>query len=314
MKKIPILASLVFMMFLSSCYEDYKIDFEYSATYFANQTPIRTLVMEEGKELSIEVGAVLAGKYESNQSETVKFEIKPDLLTDTDLFLNDRTKAKLLKLKLMPEKYYTLSHESDIVIPSGKFHGGVKVTFTEEFLSDPEAHLPVYALPFKIVSSTLDSIKTDKDFSIVVVKFINEQHGDYWRKGVDYTFSDDGLTYVDTLTAIYSKSDLYENKFINISTLGKMKSKSNYVGRRLINPKEPLNNEMAFEVNENVNTGNLSKIETSIMTELTGDLEINPDTKDMTLKYQYTLDGQKHDVFDTLVFIKTHLVYERWGE
>ena len=44
MKKINILYYVLCVLLMSSCYEDYAKDYDYSTTYFASQRPLRTAV------------------------------------------------------------------------------------------------------------------------------------------------------------------------------------------------------------------------------------------------------------------------------
>ena len=44
MKKINILYCVLCVILMSSCYEDYTKDYNYSTAYFASQKPLRTVI------------------------------------------------------------------------------------------------------------------------------------------------------------------------------------------------------------------------------------------------------------------------------
>ena len=46
MKKINILYYVLCVLLMSSCYEDYAKDYDYSTTYFASQRPLRTVIAD----------------------------------------------------------------------------------------------------------------------------------------------------------------------------------------------------------------------------------------------------------------------------
>ena len=64
MKKITAVIVLL-SLGLTSCYEDYIKDFDYSSIYFMYQTNVRTFVVGEG--MKIEVGAALGGLRETRR-------------------------------------------------------------------------------------------------------------------------------------------------------------------------------------------------------------------------------------------------------
>ena len=107
---------------------------------------------------------------------------------------------------MLPANYYELSDNHTFVIPSGEINGNVTVKLNRDlFLSDSIAATPSYALPLRIISSTTDSILTEKNYTVVVVRFYNKYHGSYWLKGVDYTLDVAG-NHTDTI--------VYRNNFV----------------------------------------------------------------------------------------------------
>ena len=188
-KNLFVVLGLVFLA--TSCYDDYKTDYEYTATYFSMQSPLRYILMEDGKALPIEFGAMLSGRRENKVNESVIFEIDSTMLAGTPL-------------KLLPSNYYTLSNESEITIHSGEKLGTIKVNFTDAYLNDPKIHELHYALPLRIVDTSLDSILPDMDSTIIALKCQNDLYAAYRVKGVDYAPGKD--------TSVYSDPDLHRNR------------------------------------------------------------------------------------------------------
>ena len=90
------LIPFILIFVLQSCYEDYKKDFEYTATYFAMQDPLRTVLVEDGTDLAIEIGVMLGGKYENDRNESVLFEKRKAVLR--------------IKIAVLPVKTHNHSH------------------------------------------------------------------------------------------------------------------------------------------------------------------------------------------------------------
>lgn len=207
------LISLVMaLMLLSSCHNrSWEFDdFDYTATYFPWTFPVRTLVLGDcdynntnDKNHQFVISAAMGGVFENTTDIAVDFTIDPTLVEN--LAFEDSTAAKIL-----PEEYYTLSNPGRIVIPKGKFNGGVTVTLTDAFFRDPEACTTRYVLPLRILSATTDSVlrgseaisdpdpriaahwkKAPMDFTVFGIKYINEYHGNYLLRGKTLTWNDD---------------------------------------------------------------------------------------------------------------------------
>lgn len=290
MKKI-LLIPIVLMFLLSSCYDDYKIDYANTATYFALQSPLRTLLVQDGKdELSMEVGVVLAGVYENKKNEVVNFEIRPSML------------AKYPTLTLLPADYYTISSPSQMDIPKGEILGKVTITLNEKFINDPKAHLLNYALPLKITSTTVDSILAGKDSTIIAIKYQNKYYGAYWIKGVDHTLNATGVA----SSFKYSNADLVKNSNKLITTLAKDSCSVPYVGADLTG-----NNKLKLKVNAD---GSVTIVPGVLkdMTGISGTGQYDKATKMFTLDYSYTKTGIQHHVLDTLYHFDSPLKVEKW--
>ena len=76
MKKINICwYCMMCLLLMTSCYEEYAKDYEYSTTYFASQKPLRTVIAD--RDMSIKVGVAIGGKREVDTGDWAEFEIDP---------------------------------------------------------------------------------------------------------------------------------------------------------------------------------------------------------------------------------------------
>lgn len=210
MKRYSILLSLVLALpFMFSCekYDDYIKDFDYSTVYFATQRPVRTIVARDVMEFKF--GVALGGKRENTVAESAKFEVDPSLLQTVD---------GASQFTLLPAEYYTLSNNSEFVIPAGGFIGDVTLTLNKElFTADPIAVTNTYALPVRITETSADSILAGHEYSIIVVKYQSPYHGTYYSKGVEYELDGTGAQ-VNAVT--FRNKDLSKNMIKEFSTLG----------------------------------------------------------------------------------------------
>lgn len=192
----------IYIFIVSSCYEDYISDYDYSSVYFASQKPLRTVIAD--REMSIEVGVAIGGKREVNMSDWAKFIIDPELIEDTGL-------------ELMPQDYYILSNSNTFTISDRNLPiADVKISFTDKFYSDPRSAECHYAIPFKVVESSLDSILAGKSHSVVAVKYISSYQGTYYVKGELVELDADGN---EIERIVYSDKDLSKNMTRDISTV-----------------------------------------------------------------------------------------------
>jgi len=192
MKKTLTFLTLVLAAICSTaCYEDFVKDYGSTATYFASQKPLRTVI--SGRDMTIEVGAVVGGKREGWDKDYCKFELDEALLDGTGL-------------TMMPEEYYKLSDASKMKIYKSNIPlMKVTVEFTDAFYDDPESLTAKYALPFKIVETSLDSVLVDKNYTVVAVKYISNYAGTYYVRG-QYSELDSEGEPIDTVS--YQSVDL----------------------------------------------------------------------------------------------------------
>jgi len=306
---------LTCLVFLSqACYDDYKIDFDDSSTYFARQHPLRTLIVEDGKDLSFEVGVVIAGNRPSNiPSDTrVSFKIDEELL--------EEYKEDFPNLRMLPSAYYTISADMN---PSGEYNdfdiikgdGTLRVTNVtidkDLFLNDPLAHEAVYALPLRITGTTTFKIPEDqdgikKDYTIVVVKYANQYEGSYWLRGADFTTDSKGK-YVDT--TLYRNKDLVLGRDLHLKTLSKDELLTDYIG---LNDSKSGNFSMKLKVRED-GVCELNAVKALNISGLLGAGRYNKDKRIFTLDYSYVSPvGATHEVFDTIYYRNTEIYIEDW--
>src|SRR5665647_3837002 len=134
MKRIYLISMLFLTVLgiISCSNEEWNFpDFDYTTTYFASQTPIRTLVLGDyefdntnDNQLKFVISANMGGVYKNNSDVKVQFVVDNTLLTKLTTSYNLAAGTPVLPL---PANYYTLSNNGEIVIPKGKSYGGIEV-------------------------------------------------------------------------------------------------------------------------------------------------------------------------------------------
>ncbi|MGY3212833.1 DUF5627 domain-containing protein [Mucilaginibacter sp. HD30] len=243
MKK-NIFAFLAASLLLASCTKnnDWEFpDFDYSTVYFSYQSPIRTITLGEdiydntldNQHKSL-IMATLGGVY------TNKKDVAVDVVVDNTLTQN-------LKFSLptgvggnvvaMPSSYYALPANKQIIIPKGNMSGGIEVQLTDAFFADPLSVGNNYVIPLRMTKVTgADSILkgqtalanpdrriaqnwgiVPKDYILYAVKYINQYHGNYLRRGVDEVKGNGGNTALDT-KIIYHKTYVEQDEVVGLTT------------------------------------------------------------------------------------------------
>ncbi len=180
---------------MTSCYEKYEDDYAYSAAYFASQKPLRTVISD--RDMEIRVGVAIGGKREVDMNDWARFEIDPALLDGTGL-------------ELLPAAYYELADpELFRVSKSTLAVADVAIRFTDAFYADPLSVTTHYALPFRVVESSLDKLLDGKQTSIVAIKYISTYGGTYYVTGSRVEINDAGEE-IGT-PEIYRNADLSKN-------------------------------------------------------------------------------------------------------
>ena len=220
MKKI-ILLLFVVTVGMSSCIKNSEIEhdnYSYSTVYFGYQFPVRTLIFgdyiydndnDNAQQfvISAHLGGLLSNKADKKFSVAV----------DNSLCLNILFAGTNEEIVAMPQNYYQLT-STELVIPKGKMSGGVTVQLTDAFFDDPMAIRNKYVIPLRLSNSNnaVDSLlvgrKTEdnpnpdprfagewytppKDFTMFVVKYVNEYDGTYFQWGTSTTQNAGDSTY-----------------------------------------------------------------------------------------------------------------------
>lgn len=193
-KNIFIVGLAMILGSLSSC-ENNTIelpDFDYQTVYFANQYPVRTIVLGKDavidnsldNEHKVEIKATLGGTRDNRKNVIIDVEVDNSLLNGL-YFPNNGS-----ELEPLPTNYFSLSN-NQITISAGNIMGGVQVQLTDAFFEDPNALSNHYVLPLKMKSvENADSILHTKEFVFYALKFINPWHGNYLRRGSDQMTGD----------------------------------------------------------------------------------------------------------------------------
>jgi len=332
MKKILILCIGVIVM-LSSCenQENKFDDYDYTAVYFPFQTPVRCISLgvdrvdnSLDREHKFNIGVSIGGMYENYRDWTCKFEVAPDLAQNLKTDAGDT-------VLLMPESYYTLSNTENVTIPSGSFNGLIQVQLSDAFFEDPLAISNHYVIPLRLMDTDADSILSGKpakdvvdkriiadwdanapakDFTLFMVKFVNEQHGSWLRRGVDY-LGEDGA-YSDTNS--YRRQYVEKDQVASLKTSGRWKCEGSFVGKAL---GEGAALEMTFDGN-NITLDSIATSPFKVLPGGTGVIipngaqwgEYTVDMIVLQYKYYDPKRLQTHQVFDTLVFRDRDLEFE----
>ena len=302
MKKIVL--SVLAVLSLSSCYEDYIKDYDFNAVYFAKQINTRTVVVGEGQK--IQVGAVLAGVMENKSNREVHFEIDNSLVTPNvlasmkkgDTYIKQAV-SDVSELKALPSDYYTLSDDGTIVIPKGDHLGTIDVTVTDKFIQDADALKATYVLPLRIISADADSINSQKSTTVIGLHYENTLFGNYYHGGVDQVKNAQGEV-IETITyrteipqadkliwklSSVAPNALVTNQITNGTIAGKMKLTLNQDGSIIVGAVEGSGVEVKSDGESFFNQAKLLQ------------------DRQIFLKYQFVdKEGNSHHATDTLSF------------
>ncbi|HBG87150.1 MAG TPA: adhesin [Marinilabiliaceae bacterium] len=208
---IAFITALVSSLFTSCENGDWEFpDFEYSAVYFAYQSPVRTVVLGEDvydtsldNEHKVMIMATMGGVYANNMNVEIDIEVDNSLV-DGLIFKKNVDTDPDVPVLAMPEAYYTLSSDK-IVIEKGSVIGGVTVQLTDAFFADPLALSTNYVIPILMTdvvnadsilsgkalvenpsrTSAADWDLSPKDYILYAVKYINKYDANYLRRGKD---------------------------------------------------------------------------------------------------------------------------------
>lgn len=284
MKTFKLLIIVLSGIFLSSCYDDYVSDFDYSTVGFAITKPYRTVIADRNME--VRVGVSIGGK----RAVDVK---------DWATFVIDTLAVPSGKL-LLPSAYYTLSDPNTMRVQKSNLPvADVAIQFTDAFYADPATITGKYVLPLKITDSSLDSIYQPQ--TVVCFKYINTFHGTYYVKGKLYEL--DGPQGNVVSTTIYENSDLIKNITRDVATVNR------YTGIRpgLANYNAVSTEKVQLKIVPTNAADKTYSIEVSTapggveLTNCTGTYYGNKEKPEMVLNYSFVKGGKNYKVEETLI-------------
>ena len=312
--KTKFFIAFLMLLMVSSCekYESYINDFDYTTVYFAYQNPVRTVF---SNNLKFDIGVAMGGVRDNKYNETADYVIAPELLANVSVVGNNN-------FTLLPADYYTLSNDSQFVIPKGDFVGKIRVTLNQEkFLADPLAIGKTYALPIRITGTSLDSILTGnagkgiarKDYTIVVVKYISQFHGIYYHRGQRSKY-DAGNNLINTLRYVTEdqEDEYIQNVIWNFKTLKADSIQTSGVGEFYSTSSKNYSLNLKMLTDNTVQIiGNPSSLIPNVQD--LGNSVYDVAKKSFYLNYQYVdVDNMKYVMKDTLIFRNDGLVLELW--
>ncbi len=187
MKKVITLLIISSVVLVSCNKEKIFPDFEYQTVYFAYQYPVRTVTFGEDifntdldNQGKVKIFATMGGAYFAKNDINVKVAVDNSLLGTGMTFGPGGA-----DIVAMPTKYFSMASDN-IKIPKGELTGGVEVQLTDDFFADPLSIKNTYVIPLRMVSVTnADSMLLNKNFIMYAVKYVNQWHGNYLRRGKD---------------------------------------------------------------------------------------------------------------------------------
>lgn len=179
---------LIGLFALAACNKEAEFpDYQFQTVYFAYQSPVRTITFGEDvfntdldNQGKCQIVATTGGVYYS------KKDIGISIAVDNSLLGNGlRFGAGGDEIKPMPTNYFQLGSNS-IIIKKGGLTGAVDVQLTEAFFNDPLAIKKTYVIPVRMLDKgSADSILYGKGHVLYAIKYVNDWHGNYLRRGKD---------------------------------------------------------------------------------------------------------------------------------
>lgn len=278
MKKI-ILLLFVCCMFTACHNGDWEFpDYDYNAVYFANQSPVRTIVLGDDyydtsldNEHKCQIMATMGGVYENNIERIISFKVDNSLCDG--LVFGDGS-----DIKAMPANYYSLSSDK-IIIPKNSVLGGVTVSLTDAFFADPLALETTYVIPVVMTGvQNADSILCGvpavsnpkraiadhwevlpKDYILYAVKYINPWDAFYLRRGKDVITSDGESETIVRHAQYVEKDEVYKLTTLSMTELDLPTAFKNRLGNNLnLKVKLNFNNDQKCTVSPTTSTFQLN--------------------------------------------------------
>ena len=199
------------MLLLSSCYEDYTMDYDYSAAYIAYQYDLRTFVIGEGMKFDFTVA--LGGVSVNDKDRAVSVTLQDELLTEElSSFSSDPQAASftaldglkgaapighisqnyvsqevsaagLTQLTPLPKDSYDIIGLEGLKIKKGRHTATVTIKANDKLSQDAKAFKPYYALGFQLNSADTDVVVREKSFAVIAVKCEHMLYGNWYYGG-----------------------------------------------------------------------------------------------------------------------------------
>lgn len=284
MKKILIAMAIIWG--LSGCkYDDDYLTPKLDETiaYFASASSYnRTLIVGEGFEFKI--GAAMAGVTENKKNETVDMVIPQDLLTAGK--------------KLLPSDYYNSSELNGVIkatIPAGEFLGYFTVKMdSAKFLADPASLTGKYALPVKIVETSLEAINEDLSSVLVSLKYMSNVDGFYLYESTVKQEVNGAIT--DSKTVVEKYPNESDNSTWRLTTQGPFTV-------QVTSAVNASTSGLKFNLTVQGNTISYGSVEGQPVVEANGTNSYDPKTRDFELNFKYKgKDGTVYHVSTKLIF------------
>lgn len=285
MKKIFI-ATAMMLVFIGCKYDDDYLNPKLETkAYFASKTEYtRSVIVGEGMQFKI--GAAMSGVIENTRNETV------DMIIDKSATLSEGK-------TLLPDTYYNSSELSGTIqatIPAGDFLGYFTVKMDSvNFLSDAKSLTGEYAIPVKIVGTSLESINEELSTVQVFVKYMATFDGYYLYRSTIKKEEGGVIAEEETVTESYpNESD---------NSTYRLETKAPFTVTVTPAVSSSLNGlKFDLTLNEEDNTLSLASVVGFPEVSADGENIYNKKTRDLTLNYKYTENGIVYHVSQELIF------------
>ena len=284
MKTLKIVFALFFAICLTSCYDEFVADYEYSACGFSMEKPLRTTIAD--RDYKIYIGVSIGGKRAVDMKDWATFEIVSDYVVPAGY-------------QLLPQNYYVLDDPNTFRVRKSNLPvADVGMKFTEDFYNDPKTVGKYYLLPLRITGSSLDSVYRAE--TVIAFKYISTFHGSYYVKGTMEELNAAGEVIA---TTVYNDKDLIKNPVRDIQTVGR-----NVIVRPGLANANPTGNE---KVQLTIETdGNANKTYNVLVGQASGGISItdgsgtyygNRTQPEIEIKYSFVRGTRRYRVSETMV-------------
>ena len=285
MKKIFIAIAMISFFFGCKYDDDYLNPKLETMAYFASKTEYtRSVIVGEGMQFRI--GAAMSGVIENTRNETV------------DMIINKNAALSEGKT-LLPDTYYNSSELSGTIqatIPAGDFLGYFTVRIDSiNFLSDAKSLTGEYAIPVKIVGTSLESVNKELSFIQVFVKYMSTIDGYYLYRSTVKKEVAGTIVEKETITESYPNES--DNSTFRLETKAPFTVSVTPAVSSFMNGLK-----FDLTLNEKDNTVTIGTVSGFPEVVADGENVYNRKTRDFVLNYKYTENGTIYHVSQELIF------------